>query len=193
MTTDDRLRSRVLRRELHSPRSGTAIPLALAAIVALAWVGAEAVLAALGRPALLLTPRAMAAGIRGLPGVQPGTLIAAGAVLVLIGLVLVVLALAPGRRGRHVVGTGVDAVVVDDAVIASALVRTAASTAGVSPDRCVAHVGRRSATVRVTPVSGVPVDRDAVQRDVQASTEGFGLTPPVRARLVIDRHGKVGG
>ena len=193
MTTGDRLRSRVLRRELHSPRSGIAIPLALAAIVALAWAGTESVLAALGRSALLLTPKAMAAGVRGLPGVQPGTLIAAGAVLAVIGLVLVVVALAPGRRGRHVVGTGATAVVVDDAVIASALVRTAASTAGISPDRAVAHVGRRSATVRITPVSGVPVDRDAVQRDVQAAAEGFDLTPSVRARVTVDRNGKVGG
>jgi hypothetical protein len=193
MTTDARLRSRVLRRELHSPRSGIAIPLALAAVVALAWVGAESVLAALGRPALLLTPTAMASGVRGLPSVQPGTLIAAGAVLALIGLVLVVLALAPGRRGRHVIGSGDGAAVVDDAVIASALVRTAADTADVSPDRAVAHVGRRSATVRITPVSGVPIDRDAVQRAVQAAAEGFGLTPSVRTRVVVDRHGKVGG
>jgi hypothetical protein len=193
MTTNDRLRSRVLRRELHSPRSGIAIPLALLAIVALAWVGTESVLAALGRPALLLTPTAMASGVRGLAGVQPGTLIAVGAVLALIGLVLVVVALAPGRRGRHVVGTGDTAVVVDDAVIASALVRTASGTAGISPDRAVAHVGRRSATVRLTPVSGVPIDREAVQRDVQAAAEGFALTPSVRTRVVIDRNGKVGG
>lgn len=193
MTTEDRLRSRVLRRELHSPRSGLAIPLALLAIVALAWLGTEGVLAALGRPALLLTPKAMGTGIRGLPGVQPGTLIAAGTVLALIGLVLVVTAIAPGRRGRHIIGAGDSAVVVDDAVIASALVRTAATTAGVSPDRAVAHVGRRSATVRVTPVSGVPVDREAVQRDVQAAAEGFGLTPSVRTRVAIDKNGKVGG
>jgi hypothetical protein len=193
MTTDDRLRSRVLRRELHSPRSGVAIPLALVAIVALAWLGTEGVLAALGRPALLLTPKAMAAGIRGLPSVQPGTLIAAGAVLALVGLVLVITAIAPGRRGRHIIGTGDSAVVVDDAVIASALVRTAANTAGVSPDRAVAHVGRRSATVRVTPVSGVPVDREAVQRDVQAAAAGFGLTPSVRTRVAIDKNGRVGG
>ena len=193
MTTADRLRSRVLRRELHSPRSGLAIPLALLAIVALAWLGTEGVLAALGRPALLLTPKAMGTGIRGLPGVQPGTLIAAGTVLALIGLVLVVTAIAPGRRGRHIIGAGDSAVVVDDAVIASALVRTAANTAGVSPDRAVAHVGRRSATVRVTPVSGVPVDREAVQRDVQAAAEGFGLTPAVRTRVAIDKNGKVGG
>lgn len=121
------------------------------------------------------------------------TLIGAGAVLALLGLVLVVLALAPGRRGRHVIGTGGSAVVVDDAVIASALVRTAAGTAGISPDRAVAHVGRRSATVRITPVSGVPVDRDAVQRDVQAAAAGFDLTPAVRPRVVIDRNGRVGG
>lgn len=193
MSTDERLRSRVVRRELHSPRSGVAIVLALVAVVALAWLGAESVLAALGRPALLLTPQAMASGVRGLPGVQPGTLITAGAVLAVLGLVLVVVALAPGRRGRHVVGAGGTAVVVDDAVIASALVRTAAGTAGISPDRAVAQVGRRTATVRITPVSGVPVDRGAVQAAVQAAADGFDLTPSVRTRVAVARNGRVGG
>ena len=42
-------------------------------------------------------------------------------------------------------------------------------------------------------MSGVPVDRDAVQRDVQAAAEGFDLTPSVRARVTVDRNGKVGG
>jgi hypothetical protein len=193
MSTDDRLQSHVLRRELHSPKSGLAITLAVLAIVALAWVGTESVLAALGQRALLLTPADMAAGVRGLGSLQPGVLITAGAVLALIGLVLVVLALTPGRRGRHVIGAGRSAAVVNDEVIGSALVRTASSVAGVSPDRAVAAVGRRSATVRITPVSGVDLDRAAVQRAVAEAAEGFGITPTIRTRVVLDKKGKVGG
>lgn len=193
MSTDDKLQSHVLRRELHSPKSGLAITLAVLAIVALAWLGTECVLAALGQPKLLLSPADMAAGIRGLATVQTGLLIAAGAVLALIGLILVIAALTAGRRGRHVIGAGSTAAVVNDEVIGSALVRTAATTASISPDRAVAEVGRRSATVRITPISGVEIDRPAVERAVSDAAEGFGLTPPIRTRVVIDKKGKVGG
>jgi hypothetical protein len=193
MSTDPRLQSRVLRRELHSPKSGLAITLAVLAILALAWLGTESVLAALGRPALLLTPADMGSGIRGLASVQPGVLIAAGVVLALIGLILVIAAVTPGRRGRHVIGAVPAAAVVNDEVIASALVRTAASAAGVSPDRAVATVGRTSATVRITPASGVPVDRAAVERAVAEAAQALELTPAIRARVVIDKKGRVGG
>lgn len=193
MSTEQKLQSHVLRRELHSPKSGLAITLAVLAILALAWVGTESVLAALGRPALLLSPEAMASGIRGLPSVQAGALIAAGAVLALIGLVLVIASLTAGRRGRHAIGAGSTAAVVNDEVIGSALVRTAAAVAGVSPDRAVADVGRTSATVRITPVSGVPIDRSAVQQAVSEAAEAFALRPPIRTKVTIDPKGKVGG
>ncbi|WP_375389132.1 hypothetical protein [uncultured Amnibacterium sp.] len=193
MSTEKRLQNRVLRRELHSSKSTLAITLAVLAILALAWLGTESALAALGQPALLLSPDAMASGIRGLASVQAGILIAAGVVLALIGLLLIVAALSAGRRGRHVIGAGDSAAVVDDEVVGSALVRTAASTAGISPDRVVANVGRRSATVRITPISGNPIDRAAVQRDVQDAADGFALTPPIRTRVTIDKKGRVGG
>jgi hypothetical protein len=193
MSTEKRLQTHVLRRELHSPKSALAIVLAVLAILALAWIGTESVLAALGRPALLLTPAAMGSGIRGLPSVQAGTLIASGVVLALVGLVLVIAALTAGRRGRHVIGAGSAAAIVNDEVIGSALVRTAASTAGISPDRAVATVGRTSATVRITPISGVDIDRAAVQDAVDTAAGEFGLTPGIRTKVVIDKKGQVGG
>lgn len=193
MSTEKRLQSHVLRRELHSPKSGLAITLAVLAILALGWIGTESVLAALGRPALLLSPAAMAAGVRGLPSVQPGALIASGVAMALIGLALIIASLTAGRRGRHVIGAGDAAAVVDDEVIGSALVRTAAMTAGISPDRAVAEVGRRSATVRITPISGVTLDRAAVERAVAEAAAGFALNPPIRTRVTVDRNGKVGG
>jgi hypothetical protein len=193
MSTEKRLQSHVIRRELHSPKSALAIVLALVAIVALAWVGTESVLAAIGRPALLMTPEAMASGIRGLPSVPAGALITSGIVLALIGLILVIAALTAGRRGRHVIGAGSAAAVVNDEVIGSALVRTAASSAGISPDRAVATVGRSSATVRITPVSGVEIDRTAVHDAVAQAADAFGLTPTIRTKVVIDKKGQVGG
>ena len=193
MSTEKRLQSHVIRRELHSPKSALAIVLALVAIVALAWVGTESVLAAIGRPALLMSPAAMASGIRGLPSVPAGALVASGVVLALIGLILVIAALTAGRRGRHVIGAGSAAAVVNDEVIGSALVRTAASTAGINPDRAVATVGRTSATVRITPISGVPIDRAAVQDAVAEAADAFGLSPSIRTKVVIDKKGQVGG
>ncbi|MGT2426472.1 DUF6286 domain-containing protein [Amnibacterium kyonggiense] len=193
MSTEAELKQLVVRRELHSPKSGLAIVLAVIAVVALAWIGTESVLAALGRPALLLSPSAMAAGVRGLGAVQPGVLIGSGAVLAVIGLILVIAALTPGRRGRHVIGIGGTAAVVDDEVIGSSLVRTASTVAGISPDRAVAEVGRRSATVRLTPVSGVAIDRSAVERAVAEAAGGLGITPAIRTRVAIDTKGKVGG
>lgn len=193
MSTDQRLRSHVLRRELHSPKSGLAITLAVIAIVALAWLGTESVLAALGRPALLLSPSAMAAGVRGVASVQPGLLVGAGVVIAVIGLALVIASLTAGRRGRHVIGAGPAAAVVDDEVIASALVRAASSAAGISPDRAVADVGRTSGTVRITPISGVDLDRAAIERAVTEAADGFALTPGIRVRVAVDKKGKVGG
>lgn len=192
MTTEKQLQTRVLRRELHSPKSALAILLAVLAIIALAWLGTESVLAALGQPALLLTPAAMAAGIRGLPSVQAGLLIAAGVVLALIGLVLVIASLTSGRRGRHIIEVGDSAAVVSNEVIGSALVRTAANRAGISPDRAVAAVGRRSATVRITPITGTTVDRGAVQSAVQDAANSYGLQAKLRTRVTVEKKGKVG-
>jgi hypothetical protein len=192
MTTGAPLATRVLRRETHSPRSALAILLAMLAILALAWVVTEAVLAALGRPPLLLAPAAMATGIRGLPSVPADQLTAAGAVLVVVGVALVLVAVLPGRRGRHVLDVDGSVAVVDDEVIGSALVRTATATARIGPDRAVAGVGRRSATVRLTPASGVPIDLAAVQQAVTEQLDRLGASPAIRARVTLDQRGKVG-
>lgn len=48
---------RLVRRETHSSRSGSAIVLAVLLILLFAWLGTEAVLAVLGQPALLVAPR----------------------------------------------------------------------------------------------------------------------------------------
>jgi len=190
MSAAPRLVKRVVRRELHSSRSGAAVVVALLALLATAWIGTEAVLAALGRPALLLSPAAMAAGVRALPSVQPTPLVVAGAVLALVGVVLLVLAVAPGRRARHVV-PGTTPTVVEDAVVASSLVRAAADAAGLDPDRAVAVVGRRSALVRVTPTSGIAVDRGEIEKAVADRAASLRLQPAIRTRVAVDRKGKI--
>jgi hypothetical protein len=183
---------RVVRRELHSPRSFAAILVAVLAIIALAWLGTECVLAAAGRPPLLMTPAQMATGITGLGSVASGTLVAAGVALALLGLVLLLVAFTPGRRPRHLIDDERAAIVVNNEVIASAIVREAARAGSVDPDRTVASVGNRTATVRITPTSGTDVDRAAIIRAVDDRLAGFHLSPALSTRVQVDRSGKVG-
>ena len=69
---------RILRRETHSPRSTLAIVLAIVVIVACAWFGAEIVLATLGHPALLVSPRQLAAAVVSAPSYTASIVVATG-------------------------------------------------------------------------------------------------------------------
>ena len=97
-----------------------------------------------------------------------------------------------GRRGRHAIDAEGSPAVVDDEVIASALSRTAAAESGLAPERVVTSVGRRSATVTVTPVSGMGVDREALQRAVAEHASALAVQPPIRTRVVLEARGRVG-
>lgn len=190
--TTTQLYRRIRRRETHASRSRAAATVAVLAILALAWLVVETVLAALGARPLLLSPTDMVRDLVALPTAPVAAVGGAAVVLALLGLLLVVLALTSGRLGRHVLLDERAAVVVDDEVVASALVRAAADASGVDPDRAVATVGRRTATVRVTPTSGDPLDRAAALAAVNDRLEAFGLVPSVRGRIVVTKQGQVG-
>jgi len=192
MTGTARMRRRVLRRETHSSRSRTAVVVALLAVVALAWVATEGVLALLGSRPLLMTPAAMLTGIEGLPAAPAAVLVVAGAVIAVAGVALVLVAVLPGRRGRRVLVDERAAVVVDDRALASALVREATSLGGADPDHAVATVGARTAVVRITPTSGVAFDRDAVTAALTRRLAAVPLTPPLRPRITLTKEGRVG-
>lgn len=183
---------RILRRETHSPRSALAIAVAVALILLCLYCGVEIVLMMLGRRALLAAPQDMLATV-GKLGTAPtdGPLIT-GIVLAVLGLLLLIVALMPGRRARHRLPSDRAAIVVDDEVIASALARRAAYAGDTSPDNTVVSVSARRATVRLTPTSGIPVDRQVVTEAVRDELAGFELAPPVRAAVVIARSGTVG-
>jgi hypothetical protein len=183
---------RIQRRETHSPRSDLAITLAVVLILALAYLVTEIVLAACGQKALLLAPVQMVSDIVHLYTVRTSILELSGGVLVIVGLVLVVAALSPGRRARHVQYTERAVVVIDNEVIASALVRVAADEAGVDPDNALGAVSRHRVLVRITPASGVPVDRTAVTAAVRERLDAWGLQPALKPRVVIEKIGRVG-
>ncbi|WP_307786216.1 DUF6286 domain-containing protein [Rathayibacter sp. SD072] len=186
----DALYRRVLRRETHSSRSGSAIALAILLILLFAWLGTEAVLAVLGQPALLVAPQDGAAALLGAAG-APIALTAAGAVLAVIGLVLLVLSFAPGRRGRRSAGIDRTAVVVDDRVIAQSVARAAAYAGGIDPDQVQVSVGRRRVGVVVQRTSGVSTDAASIREAVDAELSGYDVSPALTGRVRLSEKGTV--
>lgn len=183
---------RIARRETHSPRSVLAIAVSVVVIVVCAWLIVELVLAMIGAPALLVAPADGIEALVDVPSYPVALVVAAGAVAVVIGLAVLVAALAAGRRARHVMDSERAVTVADNEVIASALARHAARSAGIDPDNTSVSVSHRRATVTLTPSSGTRVDREAVSEAVAAQLESYGLRPPVRSRVVVTENGRVG-
>ncbi|TFD47817.1 hypothetical protein E3T55_14785 [Cryobacterium frigoriphilum] len=183
---------RVLRRETHSSRSGLAITVALLIIVVCLIVGTEMVLQLLGRAPLLFSPTDAARTAAAPASDLRRVMVPLGIGVALVGLLLLLAAVLPGRRTRHGLSTDRLAVVVDDEVIASALARSAAIAAGVAPDAVRVTVGRRSAQVRLTPTSGIRVDEARVTEAAVSALERVGPRPSIRPRLLVAPTGRVG-
>lgn len=184
--------TRIVRRETHSPRSTAAVIVALCVALVIAWVATEGVLLLLGVHPLLLSPRGMLTSVAGAPDAPAASLIAVAVVAGLVGVLLLVVALLPGRRARRPLDAEHAIVVADDTMLASALARTAARTAAVSADAVSVSLGRRTATVRVVPVTGTRVDRDAVRAAVSEEFAQAGPARPVRVAVLVSAAGKVG-
>ncbi|MBS3179130.1 MULTISPECIES: DUF6286 domain-containing protein [unclassified Pseudoclavibacter] len=192
MSTNTSLYSRLSRRETHSPRSALAITLAVLLILVAAWIGTEIVLSLLALPALLVAPADMFASALGVLE-QPAQYVGiAGVVVAIIGLVLLIAGLAPGRRARHTLTSTRTATVADNAVIASTLARHAAHAGNVSPDNVTVSVSHRRADVHLTPASGLPVDAAAITAAVNQQLERYELNPRVTAKVRVAENGKVG-
>ena len=187
---------RISRRETHSSRATLAIVVAVVVILLCAYFGAEIVLAMLSLPALLGTMPELARNIVQLPGTAGSTLdiavIAVGAVSAIVGVALIIASLTAGRRARHLIESESVSAVVDNEVIASALARHAAFAGNVDPDSVTVSVSHRTALVRLTPASGVAVDKNAVVSAVEEQLQNYRLKPSVRALVQINDSAKVG-
>lgn len=182
--------SRMVRRELHSSRAVASVTTATAAAGLLLWLALETALSAAGQQAVIARP--LDAG-RWLAGtVSPSLLTAAGAGLGLAGVLFVVLAVAPGRRPRHALGSNRAAVVADHEVIAAAVSRAARRQAGVSPGQVSTTVGSRTVSVTVQPTSGIPVDVDAVKAAVDGELGTYALRRRMRSSVRITTKGALG-
>lgn len=191
---DPGLYRRVLRRELHSSRSGSTIVVLVLLTLAVGYVGVEAVYAALGRPALLFSPvdvlATLTSSVDG--GGTSGLVLGAGVVAAIVGLVLIGLAVTAGRRGRHTIADDRVAVVVDDRVIASSLARTARTSGRLSEQQVSAWVSRRRAQIDLTPSSGLAVDDGAVEAASRAELESVAYRPALSARVRTTDQGRLG-
>ena len=179
---------RVVRRETHSPRTVAMIVAVVLVILALVYVGTEIVLNLAGQPALLLGPAAAFGRVVGLPTEVPvGVSVAIGAVIAVLGVILVVLAVAPGRLSKHQLVVGESAVVADNGVIASAIAQRVSDESGLPRDQVRVGVGHRSVDVTLTPAVGVPVDETQVRALADAELESYRLALKLRTAVRVER------
>lgn len=163
-----------------------AVALLVAAAVAV-LLAVEAVLAALGQPPALVAPDAIDAALTG--GGTTGTIVAATAAV--FGLLCLWGALAPGRTHRRALAAGRVPLVVDDAVMAGALSRTAGSAAAVAASHVTTRLGGRRARVSLTPSTGFPVDRERVSRAADDLLTELGAAPRLAARIDVAAEGRL--
>lgn len=182
---------RLVRRETHSSRSGIAVTLAVILIIVLAWIGTESVLAAIGRPALLVAPADGAASVLRAAEAPVGLLTAGAVIVALVGLVLVGVALGPGRRGRRGSISSRTAAIVDDGVIAQSVARAGARVSDIPSDQVRVTVAKRKVLVDVTPTSGRPVDSRSIQEAVDSELASYDYRPALRGRVRVSTRGTV--
>lgn len=172
---------RVLRRETHAARTGPALTLA---IIALAVVTSASGLIIWG----MVDPDAQARALAHAGSVLADArarvgIVAAGAVAVLLALLLIAGALLPGRRARRARTTQRVALVVDDGVLADAAADRVAAVCGIASSKVSVAVRRRGLRVRVVPISGVPVDTRAVETAAAQAVADLGLGTTARATI----------
>lgn len=185
--TDAVLRT-VVRRETHSPRTVAMIVVAVLLLLVLAYAAVEIILNLIGQPALLVAPgEALNAVVAAPTALLPVAFIVGGIVLALVGVLVLVLALKPGRLSRHEMAWGERAVVVDNGVVASAVAQHLSNESGIARDDIVVGVAHRSVDVTVRPPVGIPVDEAELRRLVEEEVTSYKLSPAVRTHLRVQR------
>ncbi len=178
----------VVRRETHSPRTVAMLIVVVLLLLALAYAAVEIILHLVGAQPLLVGPgEALNALVAAPTALMPVAFIVAGVVLAILGLLVLILALKPGRLSRHEMEWGDRAVVVDNGVVASALAQHLSNESGIARDDIVVGVAHRSVDVTVRPPVGIPVDEAQLRRIVDEEVAAYKLTPAVRTHLRVER------
>jgi hypothetical protein len=181
MTSERTIYRRVLRRETHSSRTSAAV---VAASVAIAILAAGVIGGVWG----LLDPRVVGEARvwfdEAIPvGNRAAASVAAGVIALLLALVLIALAVGPGRRARRARTTERVALLVDDGVLADAVADAVALRCGIDRRQVATTLGRSSVTVRITPTSGIRVDDDAAAAAASSTMTALGFTATPRVRV----------
>lgn len=185
--TDTVLRT-VVRRETHSPRTVAMLVVVVLLLLALTYAAVEIILNLTGAQPLLVSPgEALNAVVAAPTALMPVAFIVGGVVLAILGLVVLLLALKPGRLSRHEMEWGERAVVVDNGVVASALAQHLSNESGIARDDIVVGVAHRAVDVTVRPPVGIPVDEAQLRRIVDEEVAAYKLTPAVRTHLRVER------
>ncbi|MFJ4159448.1 DNA/RNA endonuclease G [Microbacterium testaceum] len=185
--TDTVLRT-VVRRETHSPRTTAMLVLVVLLILALAYAAVEIILNLSGAQPLLVAPgEALNAIVAAPTALMPVAFVVGGVVLAVLGLIVLVLALKPGRLSRHEMSWGERAVVVDNGVVASALAQHLSIESGIAREDIVVGVAHRAVDVTVRPPVGIPVDEAQLRRIVDEEATSYKLSPAVRTHLRVHR------
>jgi hypothetical protein len=185
---EQQLYRRLVRRSRHRSRSfAVVVALAVTAIL-VAYAGVELVVAALGFPALLLSPADAIDQVE-----HPGAIVlGVGAVALVLGVILLVIAFSSGHRARHELPDERMAVVIDDQVLAGAISKVARVEAKVPNERVSTAISRRRGIVRVIPTSGQPLDAAALATVSEGVVSSLEPHPPVRITVAVAEHGVVG-
>ena len=163
-------------RETRSGRAALSVTVAAVLLVVTLWLGVELVLAATGQPPLLIAPAKLAQGSLSLTAdAAPGALIGAAALLALLGLTLLLAAVLPGSKPRHIVDNQRSAVVVDSEVLAAAVSRAARTAARLAPEQVTSRIGKKRVLVVLHPGSGKAVDLALVREAVEGEVASYSL------------------
>ena len=189
----DTVLKRVVRRQTHSPRTVWTVVVLVLLIVGAAYVGTELILWIAGAAPLLVAPTVAVEWVLALPRAEPeAAVIAAGVVIMLVGLLLAWLALAPGRRAKHALAVGSEstgrAVVVDNGVIASALAEELRRELDVSAGGVTVGIGHRVADVTVRPEPGQHIERADLRSRAERALAAYDLTPRLSVRARVARR-----
>lgn len=190
-------KSAVLRREMRASRAVASIVVAVLVGLLSIFGILEAFLRATGQPEWVMDPFNTAQKLAALPaGVSNSLLLSIACVVVVLGLILLVLAVVPGRRARHTMATDMAsdevAIVVDDEVIASALARCARLAAGVTREQVMVVLSATTARVNIRPTSGTRIDVSAIQAGVEAELKEMRLDDTPRVTVAVAATGVVG-
>lgn len=185
----EQLEKRLRRRSIHRSRStAVAITLVVVAVVA-AWIGTEAVLKAIGQAPLLADPQTVVD-----TALKPDaafTTIAEviAAAQVILGIILIVLALKPGRQPRSGIDRDRGAVVIDTRILASTAANAAAHAAGVPEANASASARGHRTQVLVVPLSGIPVDASVVEHAVGDRLGRLGGKHGTSVQVTVEQKG----